>query len=707
MAILFKKDWEDYPSAIADVETTNRSWVRMTGLFKYMGINNHLFPLALHNPDLQGIDPYADDLTDDQKVAIGIECRENVWYYFREVMRVPPPAGNNPLPFRANRGNISAIWLAMNHITTMLIQIRQTGKSLTGDGLDSYGLNIQCSNTDIALITKDDPLRTKTAKQVKELIELLPGYLQFMGKKDIKNTERLTAKALHNTMSISVAQKDRKAADNLGRGLTTPWVRVDEFAYIYNLELTLPTLLAATTAASETAKEIGAPYHTMFTTTPGKLNTPEGAFAYKVYKESMRWNESYFDAEDEDSLNKLVRRHTRDYEVVLLEYNHRQLGYTDEWLKERIKKALSTGENAESDFLNKWVGGNNFSPIPKNLLNIIVASKKNEFNPFVSKNGYILKWYVSPTELKDTIKNKFLVIGLDTSDALGGKNDAIGLVIRDSSTGAVIGTGKYNETNLTSFAEFLVSILEYLPKSVLVPERRSSAVAILDTMFRIMLLKRINPFTRIFNKIVHESDTNSNILATTVNVKVPSLSTLDKHKRAFGFATSGSGDMSRALLYGNVFRSSLNFTADKVYDQELIDQLAGLKVVNNRIDHEAGNHDDLVVGWLLCFWFLQHGKNKKLYGLKSTNVLNMVIDNELMADNPNVDKAVIDKQNKLKSEIELLIKRMSATLNVHLGRKILTRIRMLQSKMDTTIIRTFNVDALLADIKLYKVIKKK
>lgn len=458
-------------------------------------------------------------------------------------------------------------------------------------------------------------------------------------------------------------------------------------------------------AAREQAKEQSAPYYTILTTTPGKLNTKEGRFAYEVYNSSVRWTEKFYDAKDEDELNNIIAKNTAKFEVVLLEFNHQQLGYSDEWLAKRIRVALSEGEAAESDYLNKWVAGGISSPIPKNLLKIIEASRKNEFNPFISKYGYIIRWYITNHELDKIKKTRFLSIGLDTSDALGGSNDSIGLIIRDSITGAVLGAGKFNETNLASFADFLVELLEEFPKSVLIPERRSSATAIMDNMFRIMVIKKMNPFRRIYNKIVEHPEKNQ-ALYKEVLTGIPSISLITKLKRSFGFTTSGGGDNSRDMLYGNIFRSALRYTADKVYDPELIEQLAGLRHKNGRIDHESGSHDDLVIGWLLSMFILLRSNNLTVYGFSKDDYFSSNIDNELMSENLEVDVEKIKEQQKLKANIEKLISRMRNIKDEFLGMKILNTIKQLQSKIDTEIIRTFNIETLLEDIKLYRKLKK-
>ena len=49
--VLFKKDWET-SGAVADVNTSNQTFLRYSQLLKKMGIENHLFPLTLLNTHL-------------------------------------------------------------------------------------------------------------------------------------------------------------------------------------------------------------------------------------------------------------------------------------------------------------------------------------------------------------------------------------------------------------------------------------------------------------------------------------------------------------------------------------------------------------------------------------------------------------------------------------------------------------------------------
>ena len=111
MTILFESDWGKYPNAIIDYETKNESFLRVAEIFYRMGVSNCAFHLSLLDPDLQGVDPYSEDLTLLQKAKIVRECKRNFWYYLREVERIPEPGSMVAIPFAANRMNIALYWL--------------------------------------------------------------------------------------------------------------------------------------------------------------------------------------------------------------------------------------------------------------------------------------------------------------------------------------------------------------------------------------------------------------------------------------------------------------------------------------------------------------------------------------------------------------------------------------------------------------------
>ena len=596
--ILFREDWNKYPSAIIDTSTKNTSYLKLAALYREMGVSNNSFMLALINPALQGIDPHAVDIDDiETQGMIAIESKVNPWYFFREVSRVPGRGTPVPSPLLANRGNIALYWLFFNHITTILIQIRQTGKSVSVDSLYVYLLNIYCVYTSIAMLTKDDALRSFNLDRLKGIQLELPPYLNQKRIGDISNTEMMTIRALNNEFRALVPNKSPKMALNIGRGITVPIMGFDEAAFTANIEISMPAALAAGTAVRDMAKKNGDPFGTLITTTAGKKDDRDGRFIHNMVVNSAVWAEPFFDCENLEELEEVIRKNSPKKALrVNCTFNHRQLGYSDAWLKAAIE-AVEAGDDSEEDigrdFFNEWSSGSITSPLSKELTAMIRASEKEPlFTEISHPYGYIVRWYVPEDSIPRVMSSKKTILALDTSDAAGG--DDIGLVLRDVESGAVLANSNINETNLITFSEWIVQLLVKYPNITLIVERRSTGSTILDYILLMLVARDINPFKRIYNKVVqdHEEDRarfDSVGKGNFVNMN----DLIVKHKKAFGFATSAVGATSRTDLYSSTLLASSKFTGAQVYDTTLINQILGLVVKNGRVDHQDGEHDDL------------------------------------------------------------------------------------------------------------------
>lgn len=696
--ILFLEDWKN-TAAVPHYETTNKSWVRLASVYHKMGITNCLFHLALHNPLLKDIDPHDPNLTQEQITMIVDECVENPWYVLREIIRVPPIGGVTPMPLRANRGNIPLYWLFFNHITTMLIQPRQTGKSISVDALSISLLYILCANTDISLLTKDDALRVKNIKRLKGIVELLPSFLQFKVKGDTNNTEKITVGALGNTFHTAVAQASKKAALNLGRGMTNPINLIDEIAFINNIETTLPAFLAAAGAARDEAAAAGVPYGNLFTTTPGYLASEAGMYAYSIYNESFRWSEHMYDCVNEVDLYDKISLNSPSGQVqVLLDFNHRQLGYTDDWLRGKIADAKATGKSAEADFLGIWPEGSGSTLIPADKMKIIVGSRRNDSDMLMSTYGYIIRLYVTPEEFS----KRMVVAGLDTSEAIG--KDGIGLLLRCVVTGEVLGSGDFNETNTVTFGKWLAEFLIENPNVTMVIERKNTGISIIDAIIEILVHRGVDPFKRLFNWVVNDCYINAAFKKEVIDVSMKHRNPVvyDKYRKYFGYNTSGSGRSSRDMLYGEIFNTSVSYTADSVRDPKLINQLAGLVVKNNRIDHSSGNNDDLVIAWLLAYWFLSKGENLDFYGIPRHKILTSVTESVIKEQGGHEAIEAREYQMELKAEIDDLVDRIKAERSPIRAKMLVAKLKYLYRDVDANIIQSFNIDTLLDSLELDK-----
>lgn len=694
--ILFKKDWDLYPRAIADLQTKNRSFVDMAILFKKMGVENHLWPLALHDPSLQGVDPHSKHLTPDQMLAVALECKVNPWYYFREVARAPGSDGGQPEMFQANRGNLALYWSFFNHILFILIQIRQTGKSFSVDTLDVLLLNIMCRDTSITLLTKDDGLRARNIERLKDIMDLLPPYLKQRTKADTNNTETITINALGNSYKGHLPQASEKLANNVGRGYSSANFRADEGPFQPNFHIALPAALPAGGDARDKALKAGSPHGTILTTTAGKKDTKEGAFFYKLVTDAAPWSERFLDAVDRDDLMVMVSgscRHTTP--MINGTFNHKQLGRSDAWLAKKLSEALGSDETADSidrDYFNRWTSGTISHPLTTEQLERIRRSERDpRYDERSSIGGYIVRWFIEENQIASRMANSKPILALDTSDASGG--DDISLRVTDSFTGECLAAGTFNETSLFHFADWIATWFSRFPNIVAIIERRSSGVTLIDHLLAILPSRGIDPFRVLFNRVVHDSDVDKEAYKeASLPMGRRSSDIYVKYKKAFGFATSGSGVTSRTELYSTTLINASRLVGDRVADKMTIDQIAGLVKLNGRVNHMPGQHDDMVIGWLLTHWFLTMGKNMQHYGIDSAMILYTVRETRKVVTHETYD---LEEQKELRAEMKEVVDRLNSETDPWIIQKLEHRITHLASRLHKEENEVFSADELI------------
>ena len=711
--VLFMEDWLRYPSAKPNYDTKNESYLKLAGTYYAMGVKNYAFMLALHDQSLKDVDPFSPFLTELEMVKIGIECKINPWYYFREIAKVPARSGSDAVPLLANRGNIALYWCFFNHVMTYLVQIRQTGKSISTDVLDSYLLNIRCRGTTINLLTKDDALRSENIQRLKDIIDEMPFYLKQRSKKDLDNTELINISSLGNWYKAHLPQKAKKFALNTGRGMSSPIFRVDEGPFQANIEISLPAALAAGVAMRNKARANNEPYGTTLTTTAGKKDDPDGRYFYQQICAAAEWTEKFFDAKDATELEVMIRAVSRGLkekmrvgdEVIRGEFavnitmNHRQLGYDDAWLLTALEETKSVGDAADRDFFNRWTSGSLSSPLSIQQMEIIRGSQKEPLYVEDCKIGSFrvpCRWYIPKDSVEMYMAKNSSILSADTSDGAGG--DDISLSLTDVKTGMLIASFNVNQVNLLAFSEWVCErwIIQ-CPNVTLIPERRSSAIALIDHLLLILPDRGIDPFKRIFNRIVNDPDENKTAYE---EIKLPlSRRPHDiyvRYKKAFGWATSGGGMTSRSDLYSTTLISAARNCGHMVNDKTTIDQILSLETRNGRVDHAPGEHDDAVIGWLLGHWMLTKAKNLLHYGIQVTDILSR---NRGGSENGGVITKEQREQIFYRDKIKDLLGKLEQEQSEIISMKIENELRFYNSKLIIEENEVLSLDELISKTK--------
>jgi hypothetical protein len=179
----------------------------------------------------------------------------------------------------------------------------------------------------------------------------------------------------------------------------------------------------------------------------------------------------------------------------------------------------------------------------------------------------------------------------------------------------VVATSEINEASLYDYGQWIADLLIAYPRITLIMEHKSSATGIFDAIAGRLILKGIDPFRRIFNRVVDDTINKQHevILQSILNGDTArSLSYYQSYKSKFGFMTTGK---SRAFLYSTVLNSAVETCAHKVVDKSISEQLRLLKEINGRIDHPKGGHDDMAISWLFGHWFVLYARNLSWYGI--------------------------------------------------------------------------------------------
>lgn len=695
-AILFKEDWDRYPTAAVHHTTKNRTWVEYCQKLQLMGVSNSLFPLAIINRDLMSLDPFQEkNLTDNDIGLIITECKINPYYHLREIARAPRRSGFESLPFEANRANMAFLWLFFNHVTPILTQPRQTGKSFTVYELCTWLFGIRCRGSAINLLTKNDKLRVEAMDTVKEIYDQLPSYLKVKSRTDRWNTDEMQIDALKNFFKTHVPSQSETAANNVGRGNVGELVGTDEGPFQPNFKISLEAITGIMGRAVEIAKKANAPWGLWHTTTAGRTDEPSGEYMWKYISAGARWSEKFLDAKNIEHLYELIVQHAPGGAArVYCPFNHRQLGLPDSWLIEQKGRTNQDGDVFARDYLCIWTSGTEGSPFSVEQIRRITSSRNPAPHQNIYSYNYMLRWHIPREDMIQFLKNNSCTLGLDTSQALG--NDAIGLVLTDNRTGGVVAGQEFKLTNIYKFSEFLFEFLRDHSNVTLIPERKDVALAIVDLLVVRMNSQGIDPYKRIFNRIIDEPNENPELYAELMLPPKRRQARTDLlMKKYIGFNTAGSGQHARNRLMVDTLFKAVEDCAETIRDSVLIDQLMTLEKSNGRIDHREGKQNDMVIAWLLTHWMLRTGRNLAHYGINPMAALSNV--RAVKLNNSEIWKKV--EQQKIKDEFDQILAKYAQSSDPMIQAHYLTKLKFLETKMMAEKMPAVSLDAILAQIK--------
>lgn len=680
---LFKSD-EKTHGGCYDYNTSNTSALRMSLMYKKMGIKNHSFLLYLSQPELAKYDPY--NLTDNSRELaqrIAIEVKTNPWYYFRQLVKVQSSGGDD-IPFIFNRFNVALIWSYLNSIDTLSCLARQNGKSVTVQTLVSWLFFFVAYKSRFGLVTKDATLVAESVGRLKEIRNSLPQYLIY-NQNDSDNQEGLTYNSLKNEYITFISPADKKAARSLGRGHSFIFLQEDEFNYLRNIRLAHPSISSCLDTAGEQARLHGIPSAKMMTSTWGRLADDSGAYGFDLKRKALRFSERLYDMENHEELIKFVHENSKN-DTLYLDFHWKLLGKDQAWY-DRVTRD-KTREEILVDYEGEWLISSDASILPETLLNKISASVKEPVH-YSSVGKLTMKWYVDQDIVtSEDYKYRHFIIGCDTADNIG--EDYTTLVMIDPTDCAVVATCRTNITNLFDVVKGIYELLNMFPNSILIAERNKNGALFLDILISMMTKDGMNPFNRLYNTFIQEWSGSSRALSD--------IDLSDGRNRShFGFKTTKAAD-SRDILYSKVIVNMLNFMGHKLYDADIVDEIKTLTIRNGRVDHALGKHDDTTISFLLTGFFVLFGKNLHMYGIRSEEILKGVNN-----QGESVDARAREQQKYILQRINTLKSQIVGEDNMMIAQAYKRELRHLESLVDPKLmdITAMNVDQVQQQPSMY------
>lgn len=581
--------------------TRNTSFLKMALLLQEMDVKNWHFHLKLFDQGLADVDPFDPDLSDEMKIRVFKECSCNRWYFYREVFRVSENGAGTGVgggsPFILNRGNMAYLWAMELNISTYLIMPRQTGKTWVAIA-DAVWTHQFVRGSTILHFNKNQKEANDNLGRIQAAIRMLPRYLQHsnieyldgMDKRRVKNNEKTMKNIIDSTIEAMASAGNESKADALARGRTASKIWWDELAFIFFNE----TIYSAATPAYEKATEVAiknhAPHAISITTTPGDLATPHGAFAYKMMKDSIPFNESFYDL----SYKKLmdVIENTPDkIPFLFIQYSYLQLGETEEWYLKRYKK-MNNPIKARREYLLEWMNSNGNSPFDPDDIDLI-----GELSREVAKNVKTIKInkYFDLHVYEEYHDRKPVLIGVDVAGSLG--RDSSAVVVVNPETLHPMAIFKSNMIEISKLRKLITTIVTKMyPNCVLTIENNSVGNGLISEL-------RETSISRVLYKEKKQRTIDQGANAVTKKRKVESLE--------WGHNTNTTTRPQMTDMLESIVHNS---PAHVAYP-ELYEEIRFLELKNGRIDHSASTHDDVTMAYLGVLWIVRYGKGLKGKGI--------------------------------------------------------------------------------------------
>lgn len=591
------------PPYIYDWETKNLSFIQTANDLRRLGIKNNKFFLKLYDKGLQGVDPHAAHLSEEMVYRIMTECIRNIWYYLREVARIPDNGGKGR-PYELNRANLAITWCYTNNIDHWVDIPRQIGKTQSILANLNHAFLFGTSSSHMALFNKDLEASKENLNRLKDQRALLPSYLQLRNvevednagnkEKEIDNVYSMYNPLTKNKITVKSSARSEEHARKLGRGNTLPITYMDEAEFTDWISEIVEASGPAFNTASENAKRNKASYCRIFSSTPGDPDTNAGAQSMYIIDRTYRWTEKFYDM-DVETVKEIIDRNS-DTNIVYIEYSYQQLGKDENWFRKVAKTVNNRPVAVRREILLQRLRSSDLSPFTEEDL-MALQERSKELEPI---EEHMINEFYKLDIYEKLDKSLPYIVGVDVSAGYGQDNSAV-TVIHPYNLN-IVAEFKSSLISTPNFKKFLfVLIRKFIPKGILCIERNNNGCSIIDGLLE----------TVVAPNIYYD---NTKEIGPVVDSKLDAKGFLQneaKRRKAHGVWT---GPKSRETMMGIMEQIVLE-RKDILTGKNVVDDMIKLELKKGKIQAATNAHDDCVMSWLIGMFVYYYGKNLNRYGL--------------------------------------------------------------------------------------------
>lgn len=324
------------------------------------------------------------------------------------------------------------------------------------------------------------------------------------------------------------------------------------------------------------------------------LDVPEGKFCYDLIQKAGKFDITWYDWSEEQLRDYLDKNSGNGY--VFIEYHYTDLGRDEKWLKEQIRAMMGDMAKIKREILIEWTYASNMSIFTEEQLDTLSKyAKGNKVHQYILLNNY----QINVLEECNNLMYKNWCLSIDIGGGLGRDYSAFTLI--DPVSYKPVMNFKNNHIGVLEFADLVIKfVTTYVPNAVIIPERNFNS-AFIEHIQKSEISKRL------YYTSSDDKDYTMQKIKKTSIFKKGNIGTGIETRR-YGFLTDTA---KRKIMTEEILYMIVENRPELCNNELLFDEMRKLiREKSGKINHMNGEHDDLLMSYLIGLFVLIYSSNK-------------------------------------------------------------------------------------------------